>query len=237
MPKLSEQRREEIIIKMWDNLLRVAIETIFITSLSEEDFNRRITVYGLEHLQALQGKGNAGIIFSGHFGNWEIAPRIISSQVPMALVYRSANNKIVDKIINGFRAINNIVMIPKGRGGVKQLITSIKRELTIAMLVDQKMNEGVAVPFFGRDAMTADAIARFALDYKRSIVPMVMKRTKGVNFEIHILAPLVVSTSGDKEQDIYNILLQINRQLEYWITKDPEQWFWLHRRWPPNKSD
>ena len=102
----------------------------------------------------------------------------------------------------------------------------------MAMLIDQKMNDGIAVPFFGRDAMTAPAIAEFALRYDMPLIPVRAVRTKDCHFEVTIYPPLAYEKTGDDEKDILAIMTQINAQLESWIREYPEQWFWVHKRWP-----
>jgi Kdo2-lipid IVA lauroyltransferase/acyltransferase len=116
--------------------------------------------------------------------------------------------------------------------GAVKIARAIKNNEAIAMLVDQKMNDGIPVPFFGLTAMTAPAIAELALRYDAPIIPARVIRIKGANFETIIYPPLVYTKTGDKGKDVYNIMLTINQMLESWIREHPEQWFWVHKRWP-----
>jgi KDO2-lipid IV(A) lauroyltransferase len=112
------------------------------------------------------------------------------------------------------------------------MVRAIKGGHTLAMLIDQKMNEGIAVPFFGRDAMTAPAIAELALRYDMPIIPARVFRTKGCHFDARAYPPLVIEKTGDMEKDVLAIMTQINAQMEAWVREKPEQWFWVHQRWP-----
>jgi KDO2-lipid IV(A) lauroyltransferase len=129
------------------------------------------------------------------------------------------------------RTNDTVEMIAKGPSGVRGLIKAIKSGNSIAMLVDQKMNDGIEVPFFGKPAMTANAIAKLSLQYNYPIIPCQIIRTKGSYFKAVIHPPIDYSKSGEAEKDCYNIMLKINQVIEGWVRENPEQWFWFHNRW------
>jgi KDO2-lipid IV(A) lauroyltransferase len=226
-PDLSQPEKNKILRDMWDNLGRNAVE---LPHLPGKQLFNRMTVKGIENLPP---PGQAAIFFSGHFGNWELTyPIAHRNGLTVTLIYRSANNPYVDNIVAAIRATQSTNMLPKGpQGGIK-LARAIKQGSTLAMLVDQKMNEGIAVPFFGRDAMTAPAIAEFALRYNMPLIPARAIRTKGCHFEATVYPPLQYEKTGDHEKDVLNIMTKINATLEGWIREYPSQWFWVHRRWP-----
>ena len=123
-------------------------------------------------------------------------------------------------------------MFPKGPKGSIKMLRALKEGHSLAMLVDQKMNDGIAVPFFGRDAMTAPAIAEFALRYDMPLIPARVIRTQGAHFKATIYPPLTCKKTGDTEKDVLTIMTTVNATLESWIRENPEQWFWVHKRWP-----
>jgi len=100
------------------------------------------------------------------------------------------------------------------------------------MMVDQKMNDGIPVPFFGRDVMTAPALAELALRYDCPVVPARVERLKGAYFRLLIYPPLELVKTGDRQADVAANMAQVNAILEQWIRDTPEQWLWLHNRWP-----
>ena len=102
------------------------------------------------------------------------------------------------------------------------------------MLVDQKMNDGLAAPFFGHDAMSPPALAQFALKFRCPVIPVRVERLQGPNFRITCYPPLEITPSGDKQRDILDITTKVNSVLEGWIREQPAQWLWLHNRWPDN---
>jgi Kdo2-lipid IVA lauroyltransferase/acyltransferase len=112
------------------------------------------------------------------------------------------------------------------------MIAAMQERRSIAMLVDQKMNDGIAVPFFGRDAMTAPALARLALRYGCAVVPVRVDRLEGARSRITAEPPLDLPKTGNMEADTRAIMTRVNQVLESWIRERPDHWFWLHRRWP-----
>ena len=189
---------------------------------------------GLENIQSLRQNNQPFLLFLCHQANWDFVIRKINDISPkFAIVYRRANNPYIDKIILKERQHDpNTKMIAKGISGAKDIVRAIKSKSCIAMLVDQKMNDGIEVPFFDFPAMTAPAIARLSLQYKYPIVPaQIVRKGSTSYFDIIIHKPLAFQITKDNEQDCYNIMLQINKKLEEWIDQNPSQWFWFHNRW------
>lgn len=217
---------------IWDNFGRFIGEFPHMLTISDEEILRRVEIEGIEYVENFKKSSQPFLLFSGHFANWDFALKIINNFYDkFGIVYRKANNPYIDKIINKLRADDNLILIEKGPYGAKSLIKAIKSGYSIAMLVDQKMNDGIEVPFFGKPAMTAHAIAKFAIQFQYPIVPLQIIRTHGTNFKIIIHKPLEINPIGNMEIDCYNIMLNINQILEQWIRKYPEQWFWFHNRW------
>jgi len=227
IPELPAQERRRILRGMWDNLGRVAAE---FPHLPGTALTGRTEYHGREHLPPAD---KPVLYFSGHLGNWELSYTIAYDVGrPLALVYRAANNPVADAFICRMRASHCTDMLPKGHRGAAKMARALKQGLSLAMLVDQKMNDGIPVPFFGRPAMTAPAIAQFALRYDMPIYPARVVRKPGCRFEAIVYPPLVIERSGDDEKDALAVMTKINALLESWIREHPEQWFWVHKRWP-----
>ncbi|MFV9875134.1 MAG: lipid A biosynthesis lauroyl acyltransferase [Rickettsiales endosymbiont of Dermacentor nuttalli] len=228
---LDDDEVKDIICRMWDNLGRVFGEFPHIYNLSQEEFVKRVEVQGIENLDYIRHNLNSGIFFSAHMANWEISPRIpIEHGIKLALIYRAANNQLVDKLICKERSRCGVQLITKGAKMAKEIISGLKIGSAIAMLVDQKMNDGIKVPLLGYDAMTPTAIAKLALKFNCPIIPAQVVRKKGAYFMVKILPPLEIKVNNNT-QDIFDIMYNINNLLGQWITEYPEQWFWVHKRW------
>ena len=121
-------------------------------------------------------------------------------------------------------------MAPKGKEGAKQLIYSLKKGISIGLVIDQKMNDGIKVPFFNKPAMTSDALAQLCLRIKSLVVPVEVERIKNTNFKITFHDPLKITKNGKSKTPV-QIMTEVNLIMEKWIRKNPGQWLWLHRRW------
>jgi KDO2-lipid IV(A) lauroyltransferase len=229
LPALDAGAIERVVRGVWDNLGRVVGEYPHLRRLAAT----RVEVVGGEHLAPLHDAGPPAIFFSGHIGNWELLPPIAARfGVRLTGVYRAPNNRHVDGLLNRLRG-DVADLIPKGAAGARQALAALGRGAHLALLVDQKMNDGIAVTFFGRDAMTAPALAQLALRNGCPVLPARVERLGGAHFRLTIEPPLVLpQPSADRQADTRALMETVNRHLERWIIAAPEQWLWLHRRWP-----
>ena len=233
MPVLGAAEARRIIRRMWDNLGRVAGEYAHLDEFDLHPPGSRVELVGAEHIEALRDDGIGGIFFSGHYGNWEILSLAAGQKgVPLTLVYREANNPAVETLLQRIRARGTGRHVPKGSAGARDSVADLAKGGHLGMLVDQKLNDGIAIPFFGRDAMTAPALARLALRYDCPIVPARVERLGGARFRITVFPPLRLARSDDKDADVRAAMTRVNAMLEGWIRERPDHWFWLHRRWP-----
>ncbi|HEX9703426.1 MAG TPA: lysophospholipid acyltransferase family protein, partial [Rhodospirillales bacterium] len=217
------------VAEMWDNLGRVLGEFPHIETI----VRKRVQLVGEEHLEAVRRDGTACIFFSGHLANWELFPLSASHVgVPCVLVYRAVNNPLIDTMLRRIRRFGPDDMLAKGPGGARGAVKALKAGRRLGMLVDQKMNDGIPAPFFGRDVMTAPALAELALRFGCPVVPARVTRLKGARFKLTILPPLQLIRTGDHRADVAANMAQVNALLEKWIRETPEQWLWLHNRWP-----
>lgn len=231
LPGNDAAENERILRAMWDNLGRTAAEYAHLSRICAAD-SGRIEVVGGDIVTALGAGGRPCIFFGGHFANWEVGPftlrRLLG--VPLASVYRAPNNPWVGRL--SLRLRRAPVAIPKGGDGGRELLRWLKFGGHVGILVDQKLNDGIAVPFFGRGTMTAPAVARFSLKFGCPLVPVTAERLAGARFRLTVLPPLVPVATGNTVRDVLAIMTTVNAQIEAWVRRCPEQWLWVHRRWP-----
>jgi Kdo2-lipid IVA lauroyltransferase/acyltransferase len=236
LPHLDAQARKHIIRAVWDNLGRNVGELPHLARFKQTADGPGWELQGQEHLEELIARKCRVLFFSGHFGNWEmVLPIAAQLGLPVAGFYRSASNAAVNDIIQGMRESaldGGISMFAKGARGARAALLHLKNGGSIGLLADQKMNDGIGVPFFGHVAMTAPALAQLALRFHAPVVPVHVVRLGAARFRMVCEPPLAVPLSGNKEADVYALTLAMNRTLERWITAAPESWLWLHRRWP-----
>ncbi|MBT5432128.1 MAG: lysophospholipid acyltransferase family protein, partial [Rhodospirillaceae bacterium] len=231
-PDMADSEVEKIIRDMWDNLGRYAGELPHLHDLD---------VYGDDQVEITadidlddpEVNRLPAIYFNAHFGNFDVSTLLaIQRGFELTLVYREASNPWSEAIIQYWREKRGGIWVPKGREGARALLKAIRKKGAIAILADQKFNEGIPVPFFGRDAMTAPALAELAIKYDVPLLPVRVLRRPRAHFHVHVFRPIEIPDSGDRAADVRAILLEINQTFEGWIRENPEHWLWIHRRWP-----
>ncbi|TMJ58145.1 MAG: lauroyl acyltransferase [Alphaproteobacteria bacterium] len=231
-PGLPEIEIERIVAEMWDNLGRVAAEYPHLREMRVFEAGGRVETHGFEHVDRAVAAGRRMIIFSGHIANWEIGLlAAVQYGISVAQIYRAANNPLVDRMITRFRGDAG-ELIPKGAIAARRAIAMLRRGGHLTMLADQKMNDGIPVAFFGRPAMTSSALASLALRFECDVLPARVERLNGAHFRLTVFPPVPLPHSGDHHADVAALMTCVNETLERWIRDRPEQWFWLHRRWP-----
>lgn len=232
LPELSPARVEAVIREMWDNIGRLATEHAHIDRFDIFPGDGRIEVVGVEHLKQAVARGRPMICFTGHYGNWELTALTMAQfGVPLGITYRAANNPRVDRLIREGRSPMALSFLPKGAEGARAAMEMLAAGKSIGLLIDQKMNDGVPIAFFGRPAMTATGLARLALRYDCTIVPGRVERLSGARFRATIYPPLDVARTGDAQADQIAIMTAATSMVEAWVRERPGQWFWVHRRW------
>lgn len=232
-PELSDPEVTDLLERIWHDLGQGAAEFAHMDRFRTEGPNRRVTMVGLEHLDRMRGDGPAGIVISAHLGNWELAARLFGKTgISFGQIYRGADNPFIDRLFKKARTEAGITLVPKGREGATQMLRLMRDGLHFGVMMDQKLNEGMPIPFFGYDAMTATAPVEIALRNGGPIVPARCIRLPDSHFRIEFFPSIEIEPTGDKKADVETVLRRVNETIEGWIREHPEQWFWLHRRWP-----
>lgn len=222
LTKSDENAGREILKDMWDNLGRTFAEYPHLKTLSSETYTE---VIGAENIPA----DGSCIIFGGHIGNWEIKPAVTANRMDkdVSVVYRAPNNPDADRLLDACRKkAGNIQTLAKSVSGMRNLIKDIKGDRTIGILIDQKYNEGIAVPFFDRPAMTSPAFVELAQKFDIPLIPARVERIKDCNFRLTYYPAIET-----KNRDASDVMTDAHTMMEDWIRERPGQWLWLHRRW------
>lgn len=229
MPQLDARARRRVLREVWDNLGRTGAEFPHLARLAAE----RTELVGGEVFERIRASGRGAIFFCAHTGNWEIAPPTARRfGVFVNVVYRAMSNPHVDAIVLRERGSSAESAVAKGAAGARRLVALAAEGRHIAVLLDQKMNDGIPAPFFGVDAMTAPAPAQLALRHKLPLVPVRIERLGGARFRMTVQEPLPLPASGDRRMDVEALVAAVNATIECWVRERPGEWLWLHRRWP-----
>ena len=234
MPETSNAEAERILTAMWDNLGRTIAELPHLGKFRPFKPGGGVDLEEHGIIDKIREGKSGAILVSAHLGNWELMPNIMKEiGIPGGEVYRPANNPYVDAYIvaqrKKFVCANQI---PKGPKGVRALIDVVRSKHLVAMLVDQRMSDGVEVPFFGIPSMTPAAPAQLSLRHQVPIVPASIERIKGPRFVMRLYEPIEFINTGNRERDIKETMTRVNLVLEKIIRAKPQEWLWLHRRWP-----
>lgn len=232
-PEMSEADVTATMAEVWDNLGRVVGEFPHLKQIAAH----RLEIIGAEHVEAMRIDGKPGILIAAHFGGWELSGPIAQHLgLPVHVIYRAANNPWVERLFRKGRGVAAESFIAKGSKGARQALAVLKEGGHLGMLVDQKMNDGISIPFLGREAMTAPAVAHFALKFRCPVVPGRIERLPHARFRVTFEPPLALPESGDRGRDAREMMIGINQIIERWVRERPGQWLWLHRRWPKDPS-
>ena len=225
--KLTEIEKTIIINNMWKNYGKTFIEYIFLDKLKKN--NSHISIYGEENLKSVLEKNKSVIFISGHFANFELmSMEITKKKIPLATIYRPLNNFFLNPFMEFLRKkyiCQN--QIKKGVKGVRDAIEFIKKNFSIALMIDQRVSEGEKIDFFQRPAFTTTLPAQLAFKYDLSIIPVFIKRDENDKFRIEFYQEIKSSNFKDKTE----LTIELNKILENMILKNPGQWIWTHNRW------
>jgi KDO2-lipid IV(A) lauroyltransferase len=237
-PEWGEEKIRAVVKDAWENLGRTAAEYAHLDKLRLVGERPRIVCEGAEKAINAANRRGGAVFVTGHFANWEVAGVTARQlQLRFGIIYRALNNPLLDGLIIKKRgAAITRRQIPKGMAGVRPMIDLLKDGYSIALLSDQKLNNGgLAVPFMGAIAMTSPAAARVALRYGLPIVPVATERLGGAHFRVVIRDPIAARRTGDLHKDVEALTIKINEALEREIRARPGQWLWFHRRWPKDE--
>ncbi len=230
LPESSVINRKKILKNMWLNYGKIFSEYMYLKNFRKsQSFEKKIIVENQHILENIKTNQEPVIFISGHFNNFELmAMHIEKSGIELSAVYRPLNNKFLNPIMEYLRKsfiCKN--QIKKGVSGTKTLLKNFKNKTSVALMIDQRVSEGIKCKFFNEYALTTTIPAQFVKKFKTRIVPIYIKRLKDNNFSLKIFDPLKFK-EGDS---IESITLYLNKILEKMILENPDQWIWTHNRW------
>ena len=229
LPQANENEIKNFTKNMWNYYGRIFAEYPFINCFRNNSKNININIIGTEILNELKSKNENVIFVSGHFDNFELmAMNLEKTGINLAAIYRPLNNFFMDKIMVSLRKKYICKkQIKKGRSSVRELVKLFKSGYSIALMIDQRVSEGIKSPFFLKDAYTTTIPGQFVKKYNCRVVPIYIERKFDLNFEMKILEPIKFG----KEESIEQITKKLNLELEKLILNNPSQWIWSHNRW------
>jgi lauroyl/myristoyl acyltransferase len=230
-PKISDREHARLLNAQWDNVGRAFAEFPLMDRIRPE--TGRVEVVNAERLAQIRDTGEPVVFISGHFANWEVMPAtIVESGVTCLMTYRAMNNPLIDQRVKAGRASYGVELFaPKGEA-TRDLMAALSKGQSVALMNDQKFNAGLALPFFGHLAHTAPGPSRLALKYDAPLQTMSVQRTRGARYRVVVHEPIDLEQTGDRAKDIETAVRRVNAWVEERVRERPEEWFWVHKRWP-----
>ena len=226
LPNLNSEEIKEITNDMWSNYGKILSEYMFLKKLRN---SKNVTIEGENILHKIKEERKPVIFISGHFSNFELMAMMIDKTgVNLAALYRPLNNIFLNLIMERLRKkyiCKN--QIKKGMTGLRELLTFFKNNHSIALMIDQRVTEGIKSKFFGERASTTTIPAQFVQKFNCKIVPVYIERVNNLNFKITVNKPM----EFEKDDSIDKITENLNSCLEKMILNKPSQWIWSHNRW------
>ena len=230
--------KSKIVIKISDNQFannvlgnygRILAEYPFLKDFRKNKLEQFIKIDGIENLNKIKNNNKPVVFISGHFNNFELmAMQIEKNGINLAAIYRPLNNIFLNKTMEQIRTkyiCKN--QIRKGRSGTRQILENLKKGNSIALMIDQRVTEGIKIDFFGNLASTTTIPAQIIKKYECDLVPIYIERLEKYNFKMYVSQPIAINSEKSQEE----ISKHLNKILEKMILKNPDQWIWTHNRW------
>tara|TARA_B100000900_G_C20564802_1_gene710539 strand:- start:207 stop:1067 length:861 start_codon:yes stop_codon:yes gene_type:complete len=228
-PKIDLKSSKKISRQMWNNYGRVFAEYMFIKDFRVGKLKDNISIDGQEILEQIKKNNKPVVFISGHFSNFELmAMHLEKTGINLSTIYRPLNNFFLNKVMERIRRkyiCKN--QIKKGIGGMKKLIKLKKKNYSTALMIDQRVSEGISSNFFNEKALTTTIPAQLIKKFSIPVVPIFIERVNNINFKITINKPITFSNKTTMSE----ITEELNKSLEKMIRHKPEHWIWSHNRW------
>jgi len=229
-PNIDENQKKQILKKMWFNYGKIFAEYMFIKDFRHnEKYSAKISIENKDIIEKIKKDNEQVIFISGHFNNFELmAMQIEKLGIKLTALYRPLNNPYLNPIMEKIRKKYICKkQVKKGISGTKDLLLDFKDGSSIALMIDQRVSQGIRSNLFNKEALTTTIPAQFIKKFKIRIVPVHIERQRNNDFKIKFFEPVNFSN----EESIVTITSKLNKILEEMIIKSPEQWIWTHNRW------
>jgi Kdo2-lipid IVA lauroyltransferase/acyltransferase len=233
---LAPSERRRIARACWRHYGRITLDTLAFPRFSPASVGVTVEVEGVEHLRGAYARGKGVLVFSGHYGHWELTALMQAYLgMPMALVTRPLDNPQLERMLARLRGLSGNVIIHK-RHAVREMVRALHQGSGVAIVIDQDARAGgVFVPYFGRPASTTPTLATLALRTGGAVVPAFCVPLTGGRYRITWEPEVEFEATGDRDADVLALTARCTEVIERWVRRHPELWLWMHRRWktPP----
>ncbi len=217
---------------VWANFTMLATEYTH-SHAYKQYLDTHLTVKGHEHLEEFMRSEKSGLIVSAHIGNWALGTAYIyeHTQRQLAMIHRPANNTFVNRMIHYIQAPFSDIIVEKNAYAGQRLLRLLKRNCDVVMLIDQKNNTGIFIPFLGKEAKTTTGPALLTRRENRPLLPFICTRNLNGTFTL-TFEPVIWPDHFKKSKDpVRALTTKLNETCDTWVRTVGSQWFWLHKRY------
>ena len=221
--------KDKIINNVFSNYGRILSDYIYLSKFREGPLKKLVNIKGYKYLEEIKLKNKKVVFVSGHFNNFELMAMFIDAAgIKLSAIYRPLNNIFLNKIMESIR-FKHICknQIKKGKSGTRELLQFLKNNFSVALMIDQRVTEGIKSNFFGKPAFTTTVPAQIVKKFDCEIVPVYIERYEEIKFNLTINDPIKFNNNLSVDE----ITLELNKILEKMILKNPSQWIMTHDRW------
>jgi KDO2-lipid IV(A) lauroyltransferase len=218
---------------VYRNMAIVAAEFFDMPYLTKDNIHELVEVDGIEHCNKALKKNRGLLVFSAHFGNWELQAIAFSLIFqPMLVIYRILDNIFLERFVTEIRSSTGNRLLTKQKA-MRKMLKALNANEVVGLLIDQNWSwqEGVFVDFFGRPACTTDGLALLAMHTGVPVVPGFMVRKENGKYRLAFGEEVKIINTGQRKHDVLINTQNFTRIIEEMIRKYPDQWFWVHQRW------
>ena len=238
LPETPEGERRRLVGECFRHFGAALCDAISSSRFDARDFCHLFTLEGWEHIAEAEDQGKGLFLLTAHLGFWELSPPLIAlTRGPMSIVVRPADNPFLDRELRGLRERFGTAVIPK-RGAARGMLETMRQHGRLGILIDQRVQEkeGIAVPFFGRPALTSPILARLSLRTGAPVVPLTVYPEPGGRYRVVVRPAILPPADAKGDEAALALTRRYLEVAEEDIRAHPEMWLWMHRRWDAKRK-
>ncbi|MBS3819501.1 lysophospholipid acyltransferase family protein [bacterium] len=236
--ELPLYQRKRVARKSFIHFGRMIMEVIKFPHLPPLQKKNLVETHGISYLKQALAQGKGALLFTAHYGNWEIAPYFVTHLAKLKVIARHLDNPFLENELLRIRSSLQSHIIYKHKAA-KKVLRSLQANQMVAILIDQNVlpDQAVFVDFFGKKAATTPSLAYFQLKTQAPLIPVFCYPISPDKYILNIHPPLNPSLSGDSQKDTLKITQLCTKMIESQIREHAEYWLWFHNRWKSRSSD
>ena len=230
-PVRAADERQAIVKEMFAHFGRLLMVLLKFSSLTPQQMLDAVEFEGDDRVRAAHAQGRGVLLFTGHFGYWEINALVHALVLqPIAVVARPLDNPLLHGLLERVRAMTGNAVIYR-KGGLRRILRALAANQAVALLIDQHIHtDAVYVDFFNRPAATTTALAALALRTGAPVIPVFALPLPGGRFRM-VYEHAVNPPRSDDPDAIRDFTQRCTDVLEMYVRRYPDLWLWMHRRW------